>query len=70
RLDEINNYCRCDVLDTYFVFLRTALLMGWIDLKREKELVKNTRQWLETRESTVPAFASYLKQWQDWVDPW
>ena len=23
RLAEINDYCRCDVLDTYFVFLRT-----------------------------------------------
>ncbi|MDP1562293.1 MAG: 3'-5' exonuclease [Pirellulaceae bacterium] len=70
RLDEINNYCRCDVLDTYFVFLRTALLMGWIDLKREKELVKNTRQWLEQHTESTPAFGSYLKQWQDWVDPW
>ena len=24
RLADINDYCRCDVLDTYFVFLRTA----------------------------------------------
>lgn len=70
RLAEINNYCRCDVLDTYFVFLRTALLMGWVDLKREKELVQATRQWLEQRAATTPAFASYLEQWQDWVDPW
>ena len=26
RLAEINDYCRCDVLDTYFVFLRTRVL--------------------------------------------
>ncbi len=28
RLAEINDYCRCDVLDTYFVFLRTRVLVG------------------------------------------
>ena len=28
RLAEINDYCRCDVLDTYFVFLRSMVLLG------------------------------------------
>ena len=31
RLAEINDYCRCDVLDTYFVFLRTRVLLGQLD---------------------------------------
>ena len=26
KLAEISDYCRCDVLDTYFVFLRTAVM--------------------------------------------
>ena len=28
KLAEINDYCRCDVLDTYFVFLRSRVLVG------------------------------------------
>ena len=32
KLAEINNYCRCDVLDTYFVFLRTRVLVGQLTL--------------------------------------
>ena len=28
RVEEINDYCRCDVLDTYFVFLRSRVLLG------------------------------------------
>lgn len=27
QVEEINDYCRCDVLDTYFVFLRTQVLL-------------------------------------------
>ena len=34
RLAEINDYCRCDVLDTYFVFLRTRVLLGQLDARR------------------------------------
>jgi predicted PolB exonuclease-like 3'-5' exonuclease len=70
RLEEINNYCRCDVLDTYFVFLRTAVLMGWIDLAREQALVQATKEWLSQRADSVPAFGSYIQQWQDWLNPW
>ncbi len=47
KVSEINEYCRCDVLDTYFVFLRVALLMGQITLEREQELVKQTKVMLE-----------------------
>ena len=31
KLKEIDHYCRCDVLDTYFVFLRTLVLLGELD---------------------------------------
>ena len=27
-LAAINDYCRCDVLDTYFIFLRVSVLLG------------------------------------------
>jgi predicted PolB exonuclease-like 3'-5' exonuclease len=31
RLDEIHRYCRTDVIQTYFLFLRVELLRGRID---------------------------------------
>ena len=66
---KINDYCRCDVLDTYFVFLRTMVLLGNLSLKREQELVRQTKEWLQQRLE-VPAFALYLEHWGDWANPW
>ncbi|HXZ87229.1 MAG TPA: hypothetical protein VEF07_01580, partial [Candidatus Binataceae bacterium] len=31
RLDEIHRYCRADVIQTYFLFLRVELLRGRIE---------------------------------------
>jgi 3'-5' exonuclease len=70
KVSEINEYCRCDVLDTYFVFLRVALLMGQITLEREQELVKQTKVMLEADVKRHPAYAQYLEQWGDWQNPW
>ena len=49
RLAEINDYCRCDVLDTYFVFLRTRVLLGQLALEAEQQLIAQTKQWLESK---------------------
>lgn len=70
KLAEINDYCRCDVLDTYFVFLRSAVLLGNITLAREQELVDQTKAWLEERQEKCAAYGMYLKSWGDWVNPW
>jgi predicted PolB exonuclease-like 3'-5' exonuclease len=70
QLAEITEYCRCDVIDTYFVFLRTSVMTGQITLKDEQELVTQTKDWLEERSKTVPAFAKYLSHWGDWTNPW
>lgn len=70
KLAEINDYCRCDVLDTYFVFLRNAVLLGWITLKREQELVLQTKSWLTERAEQCRAYSSYLDNWGDWMNPW
>lgn len=70
RLQEISDYCRCDVLDTYFVFLRAMVVMGRINRAREKELVAAAHLWLlERRESNV-GYSTYLDGWGDWQDPW
>ena len=70
RLAEINNYCRCDVLDTYFVFLRTRVLLGELKLDREQAIIAATKRWLEERAEQVPAYRAYLAKWGDWPNPW
>lgn len=69
RVQEINDYCRCDVLDTYFVFLRTRVLLGKLTLSAEQELVARTKTWLEQQSASVPAYAEYLSHWGDWQPP-
>ena len=39
KLSEIHDYCRCDVLDTYFVFLRTRVLLGRLTLDEEQGII-------------------------------
>ena len=70
RLVEINDYCRCDVLDTYFVLLRTRVLLGQLTLEAEQQLIAQTKQWLQSKAGGSPAFRTYLDHWGDWPNPW
>ncbi len=70
RLAEINDYCRCDVLDTYFVFLRTRVLAGQLSLDAEQAMIAQTKQWLQQHAEQFSAYALYLKHWGDWPNPW
>ena len=70
KLADINDYCRCDVLDTYFVFLRSCVLLGHLTLDREQELIAETRHWLDERRDQNRAYASYLDHWGGWPNPW
>lgn len=70
QTEQINNYCRCDVLDTYFVFLRCAVLLGWLTLEEEHERVEATRAWLHERSQVFSVYAAYLSRWGDWNNPW
>ncbi len=69
KFEEINNYCIHDVLDTYFVFLRTRVLLGELEISREQELVSDTRKYIQENVDTVPAFREYVENWGDWI-PW
>lgn len=69
KLQEINDYCLFDTLDTYFVFLRTRILTGELTLEREQELVAKARTWLEAKSAEHPAMRQYLDNWGDW-QPW
>ena len=52
RIHDINEYCRCDVLDTYFVFLRCKVVTGVITLEEEQERVAEAKEWLEDRATS------------------
>ncbi|HKD36468.1 MAG TPA: 3'-5' exonuclease, partial [Pirellulales bacterium] len=70
KLAEINDYCRCDVLDTYFVFLRTRVVVGELALDKEQELIAAAKNWLEQRADKSAGFRTYLDRWGDWPNPW
>ena len=70
NLQRINDYCRCDVLDTYFVFLRTSVLTGDLTLQEEQRIVRETRAWLESKSDEFPIYRQYLENWGDWQNPW
>jgi 3'-5' exonuclease len=69
EVEAVNDYCRCDVLDTYFVFLRSRVLLGKLALETEQQLVQSTKTWLEEQSATIPAYAEYLAHWGDWQPP-
>jgi predicted PolB exonuclease-like 3'-5' exonuclease len=69
RLQEINDYCMFDTIDTYFVFLRTRVLNGDLSLEREHQVVLQARDWLTARAVEMPALQRYLANWGDW-EPW
>ncbi len=70
RLDQINDYCKCDTLDTYFVFLRSRVLIGELTLEDEHTIVSEVKQFLEERAPQDAALAAYLERWGDWTNPW
>jgi predicted PolB exonuclease-like 3'-5' exonuclease len=69
KVQEINDYCMMDTLDTYFVFLRTRVLTGDVTLEQEYGLVQEAKAWITSRVEELPALRHYLDNWGDW-DPW
>jgi predicted PolB exonuclease-like 3'-5' exonuclease len=69
RLQEINDYCMFDTLDTYFVFLRSRVMTGEISGKQEEGLVESARVWLAGRVKELPGLSKYLDNWGTW-EPW
>jgi predicted PolB exonuclease-like 3'-5' exonuclease len=69
RLQEINDYCMFDTIDTYFVFLRTRVMTGDLTERQEHYLVARAKAWLTAKVTELPGLAQYLDNWGDW-DPW
>ena len=70
ELGRINDYCHCDVLDTYFVLLRTKVLTGEITLDEEQTLINDSMEWLEMKSDEFPVYGEYLQQCSVWENPW
>jgi 3'-5' exonuclease len=64
RVAEINEYCLCDALDTYFVFLRTRVMACEITPEQETALCDAARDLLTTKADEFPVLERYLKEWQ------
>jgi predicted PolB exonuclease-like 3'-5' exonuclease len=65
RRQEINDYCLCDTLDTYFVFLRTRVILGELTLTEETALVRRARVWLTSKIPEFPALRGYLDRFEE-----
>jgi 3'-5' exonuclease len=61
RHQEINDYCMFDTLDTYFIFLRTRVLMGEMNAEEEEQLARRARAWLAEKIVVLPALRRYLE---------
>ena len=64
RYEEINDYCLCDTLDTYFVFLRTRVMLGEMKLEREQAIVAKAKEFLAERAEECPIIKVYLNNWK------
>lgn len=59
----VNEYCSFDVLDTYFVLLRSRVLTGELSLVQEERLRKEAHQWLEAESGKQSHLKRYLEKW-------
>jgi predicted PolB exonuclease-like 3'-5' exonuclease len=66
---RIDDYCCCDALDTYFVFLRLRVLQGDITLEQEKQVVEQAHGLIARRSEEVPILKDYLDAFSFWSTP-
>jgi predicted PolB exonuclease-like 3'-5' exonuclease len=65
RAQAVNEYCAFDVLDTYFVFLRTRVLQGDINLEQEEQLRQQGQSWLRGEAEKQTFLHRYLAKWDE-----
>lgn len=68
KIFQIEDYCLSDTMDTYFVFLRTLVMRGVIDLDRERNLVEAAVKNMESYREKEGYFKNYLENFNFW-DP-
>jgi hypothetical protein len=57
-----------DTLDTYFIFLRTRVMLGEMTLEHEQNVVREARTWLAAKSIEAPALRQYLDKWEQFND--
>jgi hypothetical protein len=65
KLHEINSYCLCDTLDTYFVFLRTRVMSGEITLDEETDIRSKAIDWLLGQSEKYPIIRTWMGHWDN-----
>ncbi|MDP7035339.1 MAG: 3'-5' exonuclease [Planctomycetota bacterium] len=70
KLQAISDYCLGDVLNTYFVFLRTRVLTGELTIEREQEIVADARSWLNEQSARDPILANGIRTFLDSFGTW
>ncbi|MGL4421541.1 MAG: 3'-5' exonuclease, partial [Gemmataceae bacterium] len=63
QLQAINDYCLCDTLDTYFVFVRSRVMTGDLPKADEARVVAAARQFLQDETARFPVLTKYLAAW-------
>ncbi|TVR43972.1 MAG: 3'-5' exonuclease [Planctomycetota bacterium] len=63
---RIDDYCVCDALDTYFVFLRLRVLQGLLSLEDEAACVTAAQEWIAAAAETRQSLREYLDAFQQW----
>jgi predicted PolB exonuclease-like 3'-5' exonuclease len=58
--ERIDDYCLCDVLDTWRVLLRAKVMAGQLDPEREAAHHAAALTWIEGAVATYPGLADYL----------
>jgi predicted PolB exonuclease-like 3'-5' exonuclease len=54
RIDEVNAYCLCDVVQTAAIFLRVELLRGSFDMPRYKDLAQALLMFIDAEPRIEP----------------
>ena len=63
---RIDDYCLCDALDTYFVFLRCQVLRGALTIEQEAENVAKAEELIAERAQEIETLATYHERFQRW----
>lgn len=66
---RIDDYCLCDVLDTYFVHLRLAVLRGLVRPEDEHGIVESARELVASCVDEYPGLSEYLDKFRYWTPP-
>ena len=59
RLEEVANYCEADVVSTYLLFLRYALIVGELTYDSYRQSVQTFTTFIEDRVQRRPHLSSF-----------